>query len=190
MKLKLLVCLFTFLFFLGGVAHAQDVQKVDIFAGYSYVRENPSTSGVSSFSLNGGSASVAYNVNGWLSGVADFGGYNNGNILGTGVNGTLSTYMFGPRITYRHLGRFTPFGQVLFGVAHASGSLSGSTTTVTTSDNSFAMSVGGGVDYRVTRHFSIRPLQVDYLLTRFSETGVGSQSQNNLRASTGIVFHF
>src|SRR2546426_9286337 len=35
---------------------------------------NPSTSGVSSFTLNGGSASIAYNAKSWLSGVADFGG--------------------------------------------------------------------------------------------------------------------
>jgi opacity protein-like surface antigen len=191
MKLKVVVSLLAFLSFFGVAAHAQDMPKIDIFAGYSYVRENPSTSGVSNFSLNGGSASVAYNVNSWLSGVADFGGYHNGNILGTTVDGTLSTFLFGPRISYRHLGRITPFGQVLFGVAHVSGSLSGTATTnLTTSDNVFAMAVGGGVDYRVSRHFAIRPLQVDYLLTRFSETGTNAQSQNNLRASTGIVFRF
>jgi outer membrane immunogenic protein len=190
MKLRLLVSLLAFLSLSGAAAFAQDVPKVDIFAGYSYVRENPSTSGVSGFSLNGGSASVAYNATNWLSGVADFGGYHNGNILGTNVNGTLSTYLFGPRVSYRHLGRITPFAQVLFGVAHASGSLSGSTTTITSSDNAFAMSLGGGVDYKLNHRFSIRPIQVDYLLTRFSETGTGTQSQNNLRVSTGIVFHF
>jgi opacity protein-like surface antigen len=190
MKLRVVVCLLAFLSFVAGAAHAQDTPKVDIFAGYSYVRENPSTAGVSGFSLNGGSAAIAYNVNNWLSGVADFGGYNNGNILGTNVNGTLSTYLFGPRVSYRHLGRITPFGEVLFGVAHASGSLSGSTTTVTSSDNAFAMTVGGGVDYNLSRHFSIRPVKVDYLLTRFSETGTGAQSQNNLRVSTGVVFRF
>ena len=35
------------------------------------------------------SASIAYNANHWLSGVADFGGYHSNNILGTGVDGTL-----------------------------------------------------------------------------------------------------
>src|SRR5271168_236233 len=173
MKLKVVVCLLAFLSFFGVAAKAQDIPKFDIFAGYSYVRENPSTPGVGSYSLNGGSASVAYNVNSWLSGVADFGGYHNGNILGTNVEGTLSTYMFGPRVSFRHLGRLTPFGQVLFGVAHASGSLSGSATTISSSDNAFAFSFGGGVDYRLTRHLLLRPLQVDYLLTRFSETGLG-----------------
>ena len=146
MKWKLLVSLLAVVSLFGATTQAQDVSKVDIFAGYSYVRENPSTSGVSSFSLNGGSASIAYNANSWLSGVADFGAYHNGNILGTGASGTLSTYLFGPRISYHHYGRITPFGEVLFGVAHAGASIAGGTSD---SDNAFAMSLGGGVDYRL-----------------------------------------
>jgi opacity protein-like surface antigen len=186
MKWKLLVSLLAVLSFFGVSAQAQDVPKVDIFAGYSYVRENPGTSGASSFSLNGGSASIAYNAKSWLSGVADFGAYHNGNILGTGTDGTLSTYLFGPRVSYHHSGRITPFGEVLFGVAHAGASIAGTSG----SDNAFAMSLGGGVDYKLTDRFAIRPIKVDYLMTRFSETGTGNQTQNNLRVSTGIVFRF
>jgi len=170
----------------GATARAQETPKVDVFAGYSYFRNNPSTAGASSFSLNGGSASVAYNANNWLSGVADFGAYHNGNILSTGTNGTLSTYLFGPRVSYRHFGRVTPFGEVLFGVAHAGASIAGTSG----SDNAFAMSLGGGFDYKLSQHFAIRPVKVDYLLTRFPETGTSNQTQNNLRVSTGIVFRF
>jgi len=186
MKWKLVVYLLAVLSFFGATAYAQDVPKVDIFAGYSYVRDNPSTSGVDSFSLNGGSASIAYNVKSWIGGVADFGAYHNSNILGTGTDGTLSTYLFGPRISYRHSGRITPFGEVLFGVAHTGASIAGTSG----SDNAFAMSLGGGVDYRLTDRFAIRPVKVDYLMTRFSELGTGNQTQNNLRVSTGIVFRF
>jgi opacity protein-like surface antigen len=186
MKWKLVVSLLAVMALSGVSAHAQDTPKIDIFAGYSYVRENPSTAGVGSFSLNGGSASVAYNANSWLSGVADFGGYHSGNILKTGADGTLSTYLFGPRVSYRHFGRITPFGEVLFGVAHASASIGGGTA----SDNAFAMTVGGGVDYKLTNRIAIRPVKVDYLMSRFSETGNGSNTQNNLRVSTGIVFRF
>ena len=186
MKLKIAVCLLAFLSFFGVAADAQDFPKVDIFAGYSYLRENPSTSGASSFSLNGGSASAAYNATSWLSGVADFGGYHNGNILNSGVDGTISTYLFGPRVTYRHYGRVTPFGEVLFGVARASASISDTSGA----ENAFAMTLGGGLDYRLTERFAIRPVKVDYLMTRFSETGSGAQTQNNLRVSTGIVFRF
>jgi outer membrane immunogenic protein len=186
MRLWVIVSLIALLSFFNAAAHAQETPKVDIFAGYSYVRANPSASGASGFSLNGGSASVAYNATSWLSGVADFGGYHNGNILGTHVDGTLSTYLFGPRVSYRHSDRVTPFGEVLFGTARASANVLGARN----SSNAFAMSVGGGVDYKLSNRFAIRPVKVDYLMTRFSEFGNSTRTQNNLRVSTGIVFRF
>ena len=188
MKLRVVVCLLGFASLFALSAQAQDERKtIDVFAGYSYVRANPATSGADGFSLNGGSASIAYNFKSWLSGVADFGGYHNTNILGSGVDGTLSTYLFGPRVSYHRFHRVTPFGEVLFGVAHT-----GSSLLATGNDqNAFAMAVGGGLDYRVSSRFSIRPVKVDYLLTRFDEfNNPTAQSQNNLRVSTGIVFRF
>jgi opacity protein-like surface antigen len=188
MKLRVVVSLLGFASLFAVIAQAQEERKtIDVFAGYSYVRANPSTGGADNFSLNGGSASAAYNFNNWLSGVADFGGYHTANGLGSGLEGTLSTYLFGPRVSYRHFGRVTPFGEVLFGVAHTDASL----LNTTNSQNAFAMTVGGGVDYRVSSRFSIRPLKVDYLLTRFNEFNTtNTQNQNNLRVSTGIVFRF
>ena len=52
------------------------------------------------------------------------------------------------------------------------------------------MAIGGGVDFKLSHRFSIRPVQVDYLMTHFDELGLGAQNQNNLRVSTGVVFHF
>src|SRR4029077_1081800 len=95
---KIVVSLLAVMALSGVSAHAQDTPKIDIFAGYSYVRENPSTAGVGSFSLNGGSASIAYNANSWLSGVADFGGYHSGNILNTRMWGGAFLFLFGPRV--------------------------------------------------------------------------------------------
>jgi outer membrane immunogenic protein len=189
MKLRAVVSLLAFLSLSGAAVYAQETPKLDIFAGYSYVRENPATAGVRSFSLNGGSASATYHIKDWISAVADFGGYHNGNILGTHTDGTLSTYLFGPRISYRSYHRILPFGEALFGVAHAGANVLGTSN----SRNAFGMAIGGGVDYRLTNRFSIRPLQVDYLLTRFREGTGGTaptQNQNNLRASAGVVIHF
>lgn len=186
MKLRVVVSLLGFASLFGVAAQAQEHKTIDVFAGYSYVRANPASPGGNGFNLNGGSASAAYNFNNWLSGVADFGGYTNTNILNSGVGGTLSTYLFGPRVSYRRLGRVTPFGEVLFGVAHT-----GANLLTTNSQNAFAMTVGGGIDYRLSSHFSVRPAKVDYLLTRFNELGnTNAQSQNNLRVSTGVVFRF
>lgn len=187
MKLRVFVSLVGLAFLFSAAAQAQERQTIDVFAGYSYVRANPSTTGINSFSLNGGSGSVAYNFNNWLAGVADFGGYNNSSVLGSGVNSTLSTYLFGPRVSFRRFNHVTPFAEVLFGVAHTDTRfLSGSS-----SQTPFAMTVGGGFDYRLTNHLSWRAAKVDYLLTRFSELNTSAQqTQNNLRVSTGIVFRF
>jgi len=188
MKFRVVVSLLGFASLFAVAAQAQEERKtIDVFAGYSFVRDNPATPRANSFTSNGGSASVAYNFNGWLSGVADLGGYHNTNLLGSGGSDTLSTYLFGPRVSYRHFGRVTPFGQVLFGVAHTGRAL----LSTPNSQNAFAMTVGGGFDYRLTSHWSVRPAQVEYLLTRFNEfTDPRAQSQNNLRFSTGVLFRF
>src|SRR5262249_52289320 len=109
MKSKFVVSLFAFLALLAGVAQAQDHSKVDIFAGYSYDRWY----GERKFNLNGGSASLAYNVNNGVSGVAVFGEYHNGNVLNPGLDFALPIYLFGPGFFYRHWNRVTPFGEVL-----------------------------------------------------------------------------
>ena len=187
MKLKLWVSLLAVLSLSAVSAYAQEsAPKVDVFAGYSYVQANPGVTGVDSFHLHGGNANVSYNITNWLGGVADFGGYTNGDILNTHTSGTFSTYLFGPRVSYRHYSRITPFGQVLFGAAHANAAAFGTANT----QNAFAMTAAGGVDYKLLDHFAIRPFQAEYLITRFGEGTLGTRTQNNLRVSTGLLFRF
>ena len=196
MKWKVVVSLLTFLSLFSTAGRAQESSRLSVFGGYSYLRANPSdSSNVGGFSMNGGNFSAAYNVTGWLSGVADIGGYHASRPLncaalgctGTGdFKGNTWTYLFGPRVTFRHFGRVTPYAQVLFGVAHTTPSV-----FLTNNQTDFAMAVGGGVDYHLSHHWSIRPLQLEYLQTRFKEFDVvGGDSQNNLRLSTGVVFRF
>jgi Outer membrane protein beta-barrel domain len=187
MKLGLVVSLIGLALFFGATAQAQEKQSIDVSVAYSYVRYNPSTAGFKSFSMNGGSASVAYNFNNWLSGVADIGGYSKHNILGNGVSGTLSTYLFGPRVSLNRSGRFTPFAQVLVGVAHAGNNF----LTTGGSQTPFSAAIGGGLDWRWTNHIRVRAGEVDYFLTHFTEvTNTNTQVQNNLRVSSGLVFRF
>ena len=199
MKLRVVVSLLAISSFFGVAARAQEYSKLDLFAGYSYVRANPSgDSGLASFNMNGGEASLAYNVNSWLSGVFDVGGYHASRDLMlacpfpfttcpvTSGKGNTWTYLSGPRLSYRHLGRFTPFEQILFGVGHATPNV-----FLTSSQTHFAMTIGGGFDYRLTHRLSLRPIQADYLLTHFKESDIANRpTQNNLRLSTGLVFHF
>lgn len=186
MKLRVWVSLLA-LVLLGGATYAQDNPKVDVFAGYSYVRDNPGPTSGENFSLNGGSVSVDYHVTGWLGAVADIGAYHNGDVRGTGTTGTLTTYLFGPRVSLRSFHRLTPFAQTLFGFGRGTSDVAGA---LAGNQNAFAWTVGGGVDYKINNRFSVRPLQVDYLLTRFTQGTTSNQTENNLRASTGIVVHF
>jgi len=196
MKWKVVVSLLAFASLFAGLSQAQEGSRLSVFGGYSYVRANPSdSSNLGGFSMNGANFSAAYNIKGWLSGVADIGGYHASRSLncvslgctGTGdFKGNTWTYLFGPRVTFRHVGRLTPYAQVLFGVAHTTPNV-----FLTNNQTDFAMSVGGGVDYRLSHRLSIRPLQLEYLQTRFKEFDViDRQTQNNLRLSTGIVFRF
>ena len=180
MKFKLVLPLVGFVFLFGPAAQAQERQVIDVGVSYSYVRYNPATSGLKSFSLNGGSASAAYNFNSWFSGVADIGGYGNGG------RGTVSSYLFGPRVSLNRYGRVTPFGQVLVGIAHA-----GNSFLTTRGQTPFSTVIGGGLDWRWTNHIRIRTAEVDYFLTHFSEVrNTNTQVQNNLRVSSGFVFRF
>ncbi len=196
MKRTAVVFLLGVIAVLATTAHAQEYSRIDLFAGYSYVRANPGGQTLPSFNMNGGEATLAYNANSWLSGVADFAGYKTGRLTDTalpdtiGYKGNMYTYLFGPRFSYRHLGRFTPYGQTLFGAAHA---LNG--TYLLGKQTDFAMTLGGGLDVRLSRRFSLRPVQADYLLTHFaafeaSQLQEPKLTQNNVRLSSGIVFHF
>src|SRR5258707_13330160 len=119
MKLRIVVCLLAPSTVFGLASKAQELPKIDVSANYSYFRDNPATPGVGNFSLNGGSATAAYNFRDWLSGVADFGGYDVGRVRGVNVDNHILTYMFCPQISYRKYRRITPFGHVFGGGARA-----------------------------------------------------------------------
>ncbi|MGA2084999.1 MAG: hypothetical protein ABSG60_05720, partial [Terracidiphilus sp.] len=178
--------------------------KGELFLGYSYLRSVPTLeSGNRLVWLNGGSASIAYNLNRYLGIVADVGDYTNSEIRFQGAygatvdvndaNGGVISYLFGPRLSFRH-DRITPFVQALFGGAHASEVTLADCTfscTLLPAQNSFAWTGGGGLDVRVHRHFAIRIVQAEYLMTMFQDYSTGkTASQNDVRLSAGLVFRF
>jgi outer membrane protein OmpA-like peptidoglycan-associated protein len=184
----------------------RDVPKVELFLGYSYLRGVPTLSpGNRMVDLNGGSASITFNVTHYLGLVGEFGGYNDTQLrlTGPGANppriadsgGSAYTYLFGPRLSYRKYDRITPFAQALFGGAYASSvtlsTCTGSTCTPLPQQNAFALVAGGGLDIRLFRHVSLRAVQAEYMMTRFNDpTTNASQQQNDLRLATGLVFRF
>jgi hypothetical protein len=130
---------------------------------------------------NGGAGYFEYNLNRTIGLVGDIGAYNS-SVLGQ----TTMTYLFGPRLNWRK-GRFTPYTQFLVGGAHAWSN----TTQVTTGQNAFAAAFGGGLDIALTHRISLKPVQVEYLLTELPGfTGGANSIQNNLRISAGVVLRF
>jgi opacity protein-like surface antigen len=191
MKLQSLIRLLLLVAVSCGNAYAQDSPKLDLSLAYSYLHVRASsTTGLGSQSLHGGDLSVSYRLKKpWLRIVGDFGynasGYRGSDVIGINVNGHQTSLLFGPRLVLP-LGRLSPYGQALFGVAHAN---AGEFDTAT-SQWAFAWAAGGGLDFRLTHHWALRPIQLEYLRTNFSELQSGMLRQDDFRASTGIVFRF
>ncbi len=167
----------------GIAASAQETSTAKFEAGlnYSWLHVNSAASDLQRTG-NGGSGYLEYNLNKTMGIVADFGGYAN---TRANIDDTLTTYLFGPRFNWRH-SRLNPYVQFLFGVAHVSNSPAG----VPNTQNAFATSAGGGLDYTWTRHISIKPIQVEYVTTQIGSPGGTPSHQNDARYSAGVVFRF
>jgi opacity protein-like surface antigen len=188
MKKWALLCGAVLLF--AGIASAQD--KAEIFGGYSYLRASSGVFGTGNgYGFNGGSGSFAFNVLPGVGIVADLGGYRFSGGTGLpGEQGTVITYMFGLKVSH-HAGPVTPFVQSLFGGARLTGDVLCGPVSCPGSQTSFAMALGGGLDWNLTPHVGLRVIQAEYLLTQFNIPGVSTSSQqNNFRVSAGVVFRF
>jgi opacity protein-like surface antigen/outer membrane protein OmpA-like peptidoglycan-associated protein len=181
------------------------VPRFELFLGYSYVQAVPKLAfGNRLVWLNGGSASLAFNLNRTLGLVADFGDYTNSQMRFQGAynstvnvdnaNSAVLSYLFGPRLSYRKYDRITPFAQVLLGGVHANEIALDNCTVgcvLLPSENSFALTAGGGLDLKVSHHFAVRLIQAEYMMTRFTNYTTGaSGTQNDMRLSAGVVFRF
>ncbi len=184
-------------------AAAEEVPKIGTYLGYEYVRFNSATN-LPAFSANGGGGQFIYNFNSWISGVADLGAVHNGNIGGFHLDSTAANFLFGPRLSVRRWSRITPYAQVLFGGVYATTSTAVQSSLlvagvvippgilrITAQDTAFAMTAGGGLDIKISRHVSFRPIALDYYLTRLQNLRTATNNnQNNIRYSTGFTFLF
>jgi hypothetical protein len=208
-RMIFLFTVFLAVLFFSPSLRAQD--KFEIFGGFSYARVPvqvfspvaigapvvvippgtcpitgcpPRTGAFSTDHVNthGWELSAAFKPLGWLGAVADFSGHY-GSTHGSNLH--LNTYLFGPQVSFP--ARVSPFAHVLFGAAHESLSNPGVALGIPNlgTNTAFATAIGAGIDVKPFHFVSIRLFQFDYLLTRF-----GSQTQNQPRASAGVVFHF
>jgi hypothetical protein len=160
-------------------AMAQDTPKAEVFGGYQYTRFSPG-GGLDGINANGWDAAISGNFNKWFAVKGDFSGAYNGDLLGSGISGSMHTFTFGPEINFRgEHGKV--FAHALFGGAHISGGGA--------SDSAFAMRFGGGGDWNITNRVAWRVVQVDYLPTHF-DFGLGDTWEHHFAVATGVVFRF
>jgi hypothetical protein len=196
--MRFLALLCSFLFVALLFAMPSYAQRIELFGGYSYVRAPvtftqtpqgscvitgcPTTTTTRNLNLNGWHVGGAFKVFGPLALAAD---YTDTSASFQGANTHLKTYLVGPQL--RFPGPISPFAHFLIGGAHESTSatISGPITTASPTRNGFATALGGGLDLKVFPFISVRPIQVDYLLTHFN-----SNTQNQFRYSAGIVLRF
>ena len=177
----------------AGLASAQEgppTPRVEIGVNYSLLHANLHDD-AHQVTSNGGSGYFVYNMNHVLGVVADFGGYHNGSIHGPLDGDTTFTYLFGPRLNWRHWKRANPYVQFLFGGARiSSGAILGQMTG-SADHNGFATAAGGGLDVAITPHLAIKPIQVEYLTSQVASFTTNRNSfQNDLRYSAGVVLRF
>lgn len=175
------------------IGQAQEAPRVEIFGGYSYLRtDNNNNGGLTTVAtdqdLNGFATSFTTNLNTWFGVTAEVSGhYGSYNVGGLNVDQDMYLFTAGPRFALRRYERITPYAHALVGVARTNldaGSISTGVGTISTSinDSGFALVVGGGVDLNINELVAFRLFQADYVLTRLN-----NNSQNNFRASTGLV---
>jgi opacity protein-like surface antigen len=182
----------------AGTAVAQDdFPKIETAPAFMYVHFVPG-GGLPDYNCVGGGGTIAYNMTSWFGVAADLGGCKTID-LQPGTSANLFTYVFGPRITYRSSSKFQPFFLVNFGGSRISVTDNdcsdarvrpqgeGINFCGTASKNAFAMTVGGGVDYKMTKKIALRLVQAEYFYTRFGNNFFDNVNQNNFRLKSGVV---
>jgi hypothetical protein len=169
-----------------------------------------------SFNANGGNGQFVYNFKKGFGVAFDFGAVTKGELNHQAIDATVFNFVVGPRYTFRfHEGRFRPFVQALFGGAYSAAStrleiLGGNVVTphifppptvvnpdlpfstrFVTSRTGSAILLGGGLDIKMNKHVTFRPIGADYYMTRLPSLLTGNQhNASNFRYSVGVNFLF
>jgi hypothetical protein len=153
--------------------------------------------------MNGGSVSIAEYKASWWAGIIDLTAAKGMKtlryvesssfplVLGS-ANPAVYTLTAGPQFRIPYRGHVQPFGRVLVGAARVNlsldqpleGALKMMNPPMRSTQTSFALQAGGGLDYRLTPHYSLRSSS-EYLESWFYH-----DHQNNLLISGGATFRW
>ncbi len=181
---------------------AASPEKWDIFAGYSFSRASVVSEYPFPLILQGGQASATYFFNKHLGATAEMAGYTNDT---DGATFKTEGYLFGPTVRYRIKDtRYSLFAHQLFGFTHIAitaddgepcGDRTGTGAACTA--NPFTIASGGGFDVKVSKHISVRPVQLEYFnqmvsIGALENEYIGDEKLGveGFRYSAGAVIHF
>jgi Outer membrane protein beta-barrel domain len=183
----------------SALAQDSDFPKVETSPSFMYIRTVP-PGNLQDVNCAGAGGTIAYNFTSLLGLAFDGGGCKifgflpENSPVSNKITGNEFTFLFGPRITFRNSSPFRPFFDLNFGGVRVSLSCNSNTACSGTSysKTAFGMTVGGGFDIKVSRRFSLRPIQAEYLYTRFGNdcpytVCTNNNNQNSFRLKSGIV---
>jgi hypothetical protein len=141
------------------------------------------------FWMQGGSIQIDGQFWHGLGAEADISGFHSQNANNAGVGLNMVTATFGPRYLWspaQH--RCSFFSHALVGEANGFDSIFPGVAAASSSANSLALQVGGGMDLAVKHRLLLRVFEADWLRTTLpnADTNV----QNNIRLAAGVVVRF
>jgi opacity protein-like surface antigen len=178
----------------------EETPLIEVNGGYTYMRwQVPAfAQPPSSLNYNGFNVGAALNFTRWLALAVDLSGvYNTEGPSSGNATQHIYSYLAGPRIYPVGHHKLSPYIHGLIGVAsyHLHVPDPDPTLVFNETDNNLSFDVGGGVDWKLSRHFAFRVGQVDYQQTRALRndavlSGASPSNQNNFKFSTGLVIRF
>jgi peptidoglycan-associated lipoprotein len=167
-------------------ASALDAQTPQVDVGVTYVAQRSLQVNTNqNFWMHGGSIELGAEVWKGLGIAADITGAHTNSINNQGVPLSLVTTTFGPRYRWHSGKKLSVYSQALIGIANGFDSVFPTPTGAQNSANSFALQVGGGLDYRISHHFAIRAIDAGWSRTQLPNSA--SNTQNALRLGAGVV---
>ncbi len=182
-----------------AAAQEQPPPKWELFGGYSVFDPGATIHGELPGALlplssrlewnpRGAGASVTYDFNRWFGLTLDTSthwGSGETTLAKRIDDAAFSNLSFGPKITFRHE-HFSPFLEVLVGDHRLM-------PDAFHDIDKLGFMFGGGIDVNVSRHFALRLIRADYVMSsyRYGAPGVTPSTDiRGLRAQTGVVFMF
>jgi hypothetical protein len=163
-------------------------KTIEIGMGYSYVSQQGNQS--NRLGLQGADATFTIGFS-RLGIMGDVGYARASNVLGTGHNSSVLTYLAGPVFHHTVHRRFDSYVHVLVGGAKVSGPIltNGGTILLGGWTTGYAWAVGGGIDYWATDSIAIRT-GADYLRTAFYDSSLAVRGQSNIRTTAAVIYYF